>query len=160
LLVGDGKMDEDERCAVEWYLSVLYQTSRGSLAGATIMVEPTTWYIFQNQQELMTSAEQHTLRYLAMRSYANGSTTKKEREKGLNRADRMLRPDIEALLKAGEEAFLVAVRDRVLQEHGNGALNLCPRCGTLAHTAKAKQCHRCFYGWHNPPQEVIGQQVQ
>jgi len=160
LLVGDGKMDEEERCAMDWYLSALYQTSRGRLAGATMKVEPTTWYIFQNQQELMTSVEQYTLRYLAMRSYANGSTTKREREKGLNRANRMLRPDIEALLKAGEDAFLVAVRERVLQEHGNGVLNLCPRCGTLARTAKARQCHQCFHRWHSPPQEVVGQQVQ
>ena len=154
MLVDVGEMDEDERCAMEWYLSVLYQTSRGSLAGATMKVEPMTWYIFQNQQELMTSTEQNTLRYLAMRSYANGSTTKREREKGLNRAKRMLRPDIEALLKESEEAFLVAVRDRILQQHGDGILNLCPRCGTLARTAKAKQCQKCFYSWHDQPQKT------
>jgi hypothetical protein len=147
-------MDEEERCAMEWYLSQLYQTSRGSLAGATMKVEPTTWHIFQNQQELMTSVEQDTLRYLAARSYADGSTTKRERDKGHNRAKRMLRPDVEASLKEGEEAFLVAVRDRILQEHGDGILNLCPRCGTLARTAKAKQCHKCFYSWHDQQQNT------
>jgi len=153
-------MDENECCAMNWYLSCLYQTSQGRLAGATLTVEPTTWYIFQNQQELMTGTEQGTLLYLAMRSYANGSTTKRERDKGLSRAKRMLRPDIEAALKEGEEGFLVAVRNRILQDHGNRVLNLCPRCGTLARTARAKQCHICFYSWHSPPQEVVGQQVQ
>ena len=144
-------MDEDERCAGEWYLSALYQMSQGRLVGATITVEPMTWYIFQNQQELMTTTEQDTLLYLAMRSHAHGSTMKRERDDGLSRAKRMLNADIEAALKEGEEGFLVAVRDRVLQDHGNGI---------LARTARAKQCHICFHSWHSPPREVAGQQVQ
>jgi hypothetical protein len=97
----------------------------------------------------MTDLERQTTQYLAMLSYARASTTKRERIRGFNKAQRMLSPEIEGHLKDGEEAFLVSVRDRILQEHGAGILNLCPRCGTLARTAQAKQCHKCFYDWHN-----------
>jgi hypothetical protein len=142
-------MEDEQRTAINWYLSLLHQTSIGTLAGATINVEPSTWHIFQNRQDLMTDLERQTTQYLAMLSYARASTTKRERIRGFNKAQRMLSPEIEGHLKDGEEAFLVSVRDRILQEHGAGILNLCPRCGTLARTAQAKQCHKCFYDWHN-----------
>ena len=127
----------------------LHQTSEGRLAGATLAIEPATWHIFQNHQPLMTECERQTTKYLALRSYADASSTKRERSKGHTQAKKLLCPEIAALLRDGEEASLVSVGNRLLQEHGNGLLNLCPRCGTLARTAQAKQCHKCFYNWHD-----------
>ena len=70
-------MGEEQRCAMDWYLSVLHQTSEGRLAGATLAIEPATWHIFQNHQPLMTECERQTTKYLALRSYADASSTKR-----------------------------------------------------------------------------------
>lgn len=150
----DVDLDQDQRDAMDWYLSNLHQMSEGRLAGATMLVEPVEWHIFQNYQSLMTEWERQTLLYLSLRSYADACTNKRKYIKGHNKAKKLLRPEIEELLQRGGEAFLVSVRDRVLQEHGDRILNLCPRCGALARTAQAKQCHRCFFSWHGTAMSV------
>jgi hypothetical protein len=58
-------------------------------------------------------------------------------------------PRVLRLLKDGNEAFFLAVRDRILKEHSDKVLlNRCPRCSALARTPTAKQCPRGFFPWH------------
>ena len=46
--------------------------------------------------------------------------------------------------------FLDRVGRRILAEHSDQVfMNRCPRCGTLARTSTAKQCHTCFFDWHD-----------
>lgn len=152
----DADLDQYQSDAMDWYLSSLHQMSEGRLAGATMFVDRATWHLFQNHQSLMTEDERRATQYLALHSYANGFTSKKERGKGQNRAKRFLTPEIEKLLRDGEQDFLDLVRQHILREHGNDILNLCPKCGTLARTAQSKQCQKCFYSWHDQPKRVIG----
>jgi hypothetical protein len=46
------------------------------------------------------------------------------------------------------EVFREQVVARVLAEHGMACLNLCPKCGALCRTRRARQCPRCFFNWH------------
>lgn len=152
--------DEYRRDAINEYLSNLHQMSEGRLFPARMSVESVEWHIFQNYQSLMTEWERRTLLYLSLRSYADACTNKREYVKGHNKAKKLLCPEIEELLQRGEEAFLAAVRDRILQEHGDGILNLCRRCGALARTAHSKQCHKCFFSWHNEESSIKGTPIR
>jgi hypothetical protein len=54
-----------------------------------------------------------------------------------------------ALAKDGFEAFKARVTERIFKEHGHELkLNLCPKCGKVARTPRAKQCRFCFHDWH------------
>jgi len=58
-------------------------------------------------------------------------------------------PEASSLMADGEQLFLRRVRDRILREHGDSVfLNRCPKCGGLAKTPKAQQCHWCHHDWH------------
>ena len=53
------------------------------------------------------------------------------------------------LIKGGFEAFKTRVATRIYKDHKeNLKLNLCPNCGKIARTPKAKQCQFCFANWH------------
>lgn len=53
------------------------------------------------------------------------------------------------LLKDGYQAFVINTATRIFNEHkDNLNLNLCPKCGKIARTPKAKQCRFCGFDWH------------
>ncbi len=53
------------------------------------------------------------------------------------------------LLKDGEEEFFRKLERRVLRDNPKKEfMNLCPKCGYLTITPKAKQCRKCFHSWH------------
>lgn len=56
-------------------------------------------------------------------------------------------PTVIAALANGEEAFRVAVRDRVLRDHPE-VVARCPQCNRVLRTPRAKQCRWCFHAWH------------
>lgn len=54
------------------------------------------------------------------------------------------------LVTGGFEAFKIKVTTRIFNEHRNELeLNLCPKCGKIARTPRARQCQFCFHTWHN-----------
>ncbi len=53
------------------------------------------------------------------------------------------------LIKDGEDAFLVSVAKRIMEEYPDKIfLNYCPKCNRLARTPSAKQCRFCNHDWH------------
>lgn len=56
-------------------------------------------------------------------------------------------PAVVAALTQGEDAFRVAVRDRVLRDHPEAVVR-CPRCNGVLRTPRARQCRWCFHAWH------------
>lgn len=53
------------------------------------------------------------------------------------------------LLENGYKEFIKKTATRIYNEHKNELkLNLCPKCGKIARTPKAKQCRFCAYDWH------------
>jgi len=64
-------------------------------------------------------------------------------------------PEALSLMTDGLDAFLRRTRDRILRDHADQVvLNYCPKCGGLAKTPMAQQCHWCFHDWH--PRNPIG----
>ena len=58
-------------------------------------------------------------------------------------------PDALSLMADGVEMFLRRTRDRICRDHADRIVfNYCPKCGGLAKTPKAQQCHWCFHDWH------------
>ena len=65
--------------------------------------------------------------------------------------DRHITSDKNALnlLKNGYSDFIKNTATRIFKEHKNELdLNLCPKCGKIARTPKAKQCRFCLHDWH------------
>ena len=59
-------------------------------------------------------------------------------------------PQIHELLADGPDAFFDRLEARVMRDHPDEVfINLCPRCQALAKTPTAKQCHKCFFSWHD-----------
>lgn len=52
------------------------------------------------------------------------------------------------LFLMGKESLWEHIAKRILAEHGEEIINLCPKCGALARTPLAKQCRSCFHDWH------------
>jgi hypothetical protein len=58
-------------------------------------------------------------------------------------------PEVLQLASDGIDAFMVRTGQRILDEHSKEIVfNLCPRCGALAMTPKARQCRFCRHDWH------------
>ena len=103
-----------------------------------------TWYVVNYYDHLMTKAEWLASRhYIAEEKVKHGSPP--EALDVLKTSD----PEALSLLADGVDQFWRRVRDRILRDHGDRVvLNYCPRCGGLAKTPKAQQCHWCFHDWH------------
>ena len=53
------------------------------------------------------------------------------------------------LLDNGYEEFKRISADKILKDHKDKVfINICPKCGRLARTPKAKQCRHCGHNWH------------
>ena len=55
--------------------------------------------------------------------------------------------DVQTMVHQTDENLLKAMSRRLLEQHGNSILNLCPRCGALARTPQSRQCPECIYRW-------------
>src|SRR5688572_1232 len=57
-------------------------------------------------------------------------------------------PEILDLIKDGFEVYKIRVATRIFKQYKEELdLNLCPKCGKIARTPRAKQCRFCFYSW-------------
>lgn len=52
------------------------------------------------------------------------------------------------LVALGEVALKKKIAERIYNDHKTEAINLCPKCGSLARTPYAKQCRQCGHDWH------------
>ncbi len=58
-------------------------------------------------------------------------------------------PRIDSVLERGYETFCREVTDRVLGDSRSlVTLNLCPECGRIVRTPRARQCMWCHHDWH------------
>jgi len=59
-------------------------------------------------------------------------------------------PNVLALARDGYQAFVLHTGQRILHEHADQIVfNLCPECGRIARTPKARQCRHCGFDWHD-----------
>jgi hypothetical protein len=105
-------------------------------------------YIFEYCCEHWTESEAKASKHHSG-SMKIGDSPSPEREKWFR--DRFLTDDPNALelLKNGFQQFKINTATRVYGQHADELnLNLCPECGKIARTPKAKQCRFCFHDWH------------
>ena len=58
-------------------------------------------------------------------------------------------PAVQELVALPYEHFLSRVCDRIVRDATEeGLFNLCPACGALARTPRARQCPQCYHDWH------------
>jgi rubrerythrin len=105
-------------------------------------------YLFDYLSDLLTDEEKT--------AYKNTLVQKKIDDADSEPMKRMLRKHwlssderVLELLKDGEEAFFRKLEERVLRDNPDkDFMNLCPKCGYLTITPKAKQCRKCYHSWH------------
>ncbi|MEM7186231.1 MAG: hypothetical protein AAF466_06200 [Bacteroidota bacterium] len=112
-------------------------------------------YILNYFSQLMNSREkaawQHWVTSYKM-EHSNSKPEQKEArkiiyyDKGWMTKD----PSVLELLSQGIDPFKITTARRISKDHPNVLkFNLCPKCGKLARTPFAKQCHHCFHRWHD-----------
>ncbi|WP_316634390.1 hypothetical protein [uncultured Flavobacterium sp.] len=107
-------------------------------------------YIFQNSWEYYSVSERkaidHHFGTFKFGKYPDNTHPKIDEVK-----KRFLTTDNEVLklLENGYPEFIKNTAIRIFNEHENQLeLNLCPKCGKIARTPKAKQCRFCGNNWH------------
>ena len=100
-------------------------------------------YFFKKYRKLMTQDEILTYYYFA------NARVKNEVSLGVQ---------ILPFVREGEDIFKRKLIERlkrdypnkaIMQEYLNeGVVNRCPKCNAVTRTAKARQCPKCFYSWH------------
>ena len=107
-----------------------------------------TRYVLDYYSHLMTPDERAAYKSVLAEEKATSETSP-----GMQKSIRQLwvsdAPEVTRLLQEGPAAFRLKIRERILEDHPDRVvLNLCPVCGGLARTPKAKQCPECFHSWH------------
>ena len=113
-------------------------------------------YVLRYYHQFMTTQEHLAQRHLMGTAKATHGRTdavaQREAENCSHPARELLSndPGVLQLANDGIDAFVVRTAQRILDEHGNEiSFNFCPRCGALAKTPKARQCHVCYHDWHS-----------
>ena len=106
-------------------------------------------YIYEHRSDLLTDEEKAAYKNtLVLKKIENSKSPKlKEllRREWISSDEKVL-----ALLKDGEEKFFRKLEQRILRDNPEKEfVNLCPKCGYLTITPKAKQFRKCFHSWHN-----------
>ena len=113
-------------------------------------------YILSYYNHLLTSEERATIQNF-------GRQWKSEHRSIFESAADKIAVDakLRALFAESVRPFNERLCERVLREHLEELLlNYCPRCGALAKTPTAKQCHKCFFSWHEKAQQKDGANSQ
>jgi hypothetical protein len=112
-------------------------------------------YIVSYFSAFMTSQERLAQRHLlATLKITRGRTDESAQEEAVETSKpirELLSTDSEVkeLAAGGWDAFVLRTAERIYSEHhAEIFFNECPRCGGLAKTPKAKQCHHCHHDWH------------
>ena len=106
-----------------------------------------TEYVWSQCYMHMTDFERAGLKAVHARSKAAATDSETMRRMILEKWGGENDPDVIAALTQGEDAFRVAVRDRVLRDYPQ-AVARCPECKRVLRTPRAKQCRWCLHAWH------------
>lgn len=117
-----------------------------------------TDYIFQERAGFLTTAEEVAYEALILTDKFRRSSFNDVKLLLIRRHPHTAIVEAELLLAGGEQFFKERVITRLLVEHGETCLNLCPRCHALCRTRRAQQCPRCFFAWHGEHPDTIGEQ--
>jgi hypothetical protein len=111
-------------------------------------------YVVRYFPDLMSDEELKAQRHLFATMKVTGGRSdemaQREAENDKFRS-RMLstEPNVLNLAEDGYQQFQLETAARILRDSGGRVfLNLCPLCGTLARTPRAKQCRHCGHDWH------------
>ena len=112
--------------------------------------EQLTKYVLDHYRHLCTDTERNILTALNLQLKAT-KTSNPVIETKLREA-RVLTDDpiVREAVASGPRIARTAVRNRLLQDHGNEiVLNTCRNCGRLCRTPVAKMCVACGHSWHD-----------
>ena len=115
-------------------------------------------YLFWERSDLLSSAESAAYHITLVREKMESISSDRIRQMLAHRFPEGTLPEAMALLVDGEQAFTERTATRILAEHGEACLNLCPKCQALCRTRVAQQCPRCFFAWHAEHLDIIGEQ--
>jgi hypothetical protein len=114
------------------------------------------YYVVRYYRHFMTDQERLAHRHLLLTDKITSGRSDKEAQKEVARGSHPFReplpedPKILKLMEGGFGEFFQSTAERILTEHeGKVFLNLCPQCGRIAKTPKARKCRFCFHDWHN-----------
>jgi hypothetical protein len=107
-----------------------------------------TEYVWSQCHDEMTDLERAGLKVMHARSQAAATDSERMRRMILEKWGSNNDPAVTAALAGGEEAFRIAVRDRVLRDHPE-VVKRWPKCYRVLRTPRARQCRWCFHAWHD-----------
>ena len=125
------------------------------------MTDPTD-YVLQHYPNLMTEHEREVLRHLELlykfRDHGPpepGTAAEIPDLAGPIRRRFSTKPNVIADAQAGWEAARRRITERILSDHPDDVyLNLCPECGALTRTPRARLCLTCGHTWFHIPRDV------
>jgi hypothetical protein len=106
-----------------------------------------TEYVWSHCYTQMTDLERAGVKAVHGRFKAAATDSETVRRMRLEKWGGGNDPAVVAALAHGEEAFRVAVRDRLLRDHPE-IVARCPRCNRVLRTPRAKLCRWCLHAWH------------
>jgi len=104
-------------------------------------------YIYWHQSKFMTADEKTAARTVIhlLKDNDDKMLAAKKKMGWISNDHRVFK-----MLANGYDEFKHSVASRIYSQHRDElTLNLCPKCGKIAKTPKAKQCRICFYDWHS-----------
>ncbi len=104
-------------------------------------------YIYQYCSQFKTDDEAMACKTVLYQNLADTSASMLEmmKKKGWISDD----PVVLAMIADGHGALRDRIVLRIWEQHGQElSLNLCPACGKIARTPKARQCQFCYHNWH------------
>jgi hypothetical protein len=106
-----------------------------------------TEYVWSQCYGEMTDLERAGQKAVHARSKAAASDSDRMRRMILDKWGGGNDPAVVAALAQGEDAFRIALRDRVLRDHPE-VVKRCRKCDRVLRTPRARQCRWCFDSWH------------
>jgi actin-like ATPase involved in cell morphogenesis len=114
-----------------------------------------TQYVIRYYGYLMTEREKCAYKHLWMTgNITHGRTdataqAEAARDKTSRREALSEDPKVLALAEDGIAEFVQRTAERIMSAHEKEIyLNLCPSCGRIAKTPRARQCRFCHHDWH------------
>ena len=119
---------------------------------AYVEEEALTKYISDHYSQFLTTTELMALK--TIRAHQKASATDSEQHANMIRRHfgHGEDPTVVTALEHGTDAFMLAVRNRIVRDHKDELLiNRRPECQRIVRTPRAQQCFWCGHDWHTVP---------
>ena len=104
-------------------------------------------YILNHYSDLLTKEERSVWTTIQFRLKSDATRSGVVRRHLAELAD-LDAPEVKGLLKDGDKAFMMRVRDRVMKTHADQVfINCCPKCSIIQKNPECKLCHSCYHFW-------------